>query len=88
MLEVEKLNSELLEYENDLEVAKKNFKKWDKEYKSVINKKNMIDATTAKYTNEIEQAVRIQFKLKYYILQHFILNCVNSLLYLEILLYR
>ncbi|KNC24700.1 hypothetical protein FF38_10971 [Lucilia cuprina] len=58
MLEIEKLNSEISECENDLQIAKTNFKKSDKEYKAIINKKNMIDTTTEKLKREIEEMDR------------------------------
>lgn len=65
MLEFEKLNSDIVEYETDLKMAKTNFQKFDKDYKKIIHKKSMIDSTTEKLKNYIEEKVRkhILFKL-------------------------
>lgn len=57
LLECEKLNVDYIECENDHQMAKANFKKYDKEYRAIVNKKGMIDSTKEKLKKEIEEKV-------------------------------
>ena len=57
MFEYDEQSNQILECEEDIKMAKTSFTKYDKEYKSMINKKNMIDTTTEHIKKEIEEKV-------------------------------
>ncbi|KAM7356002.1 structural maintenance of chromosomes 5 [Cochliomyia hominivorax] len=58
ILESEELKKEYLECQNDHQIAKTNFKKYDHEYQAIVNKKNSIDSTTEILKKEIEEKDR------------------------------
>ena len=57
MFEVKEQSKQILECEEDIKMAKESVTKYNTEYKSIINKKNMIDTTTEHIKKEIEEKV-------------------------------
>lgn len=57
MFEIEEQSKQILEYEEDIKLAKTSIRKSDGEFKSLINKKNTIDTRTNHIKEEIKKKV-------------------------------